>query len=602
MNSKEKKRQISLTEKIRILAKALKVSFQTKSKLSLILCILGFLMAFLPALISLVLEKFANNIQILTKNSENIGIVLMFLMALMVLYIFQLGYEFLSAYMLEKDKLSTTRYIKKQIMKCTCKVPYSHVENDEKFREQIAFAESYAGGRVAESIQSVVRVIQYGITFVSTAYLLCKVNIFIVLILLLTCIPAVVLGAIQKDETYRASTKWMKEGVWVIHQFFMCCGNESLNEVRHLGIFHFLKDRWKKFADEYVEKKNALTRKHVVYNSIADILRNVVYIAVLLLAAREIYLRPALGTGSFLLVLNASGQLQRVTTQIFSAMFQIHTDIYFMDDFFGLEKLYEKDAEREEMVFDSYDIHFSHINFRYPNQREDTLKDVSVTIKSGEKIAIVGENGSGKTTFVNLLCGLYKPQKGDIFIGGKNTTGKLNVVRNLISVIFQDFGKYEETIRRNITVSDRSNEQNDEFLYSILKLVGLDTYVRELPERLDEGLGVLSENGKNLSGGQWQKLVLARALNKQDARIMILDEPTAAMDPVAEAELYRNFTEVTGNRTTLLISHRLGVARLVDRILVFKNGQIIENGSHQELLDKNGEYAKMYRAQAQWYA
>ncbi len=602
MDSRENKKQISPIGKIKILTKALKVSFHTKSKWSLLLCISGFGMAFLPALISLVLEKFTNHIQILTKNSENIGIVLQLLILLITLYIVQLGYEFLSAYMLERDKISTTRYIKKQIMKCTCKVPYSCVENDDKFREQIAFAESYAGGRVAESIQSVVRVIQYMITFVSTAYLLWKVNGFIVIILLVTCIPAVILAAVQKDETYRQSTKWMKEGVWVIHEFFMCCGNESLNEVRHLGIFSFLKDRWKNFSGEYLDKKNALTKKHVIYNSIADILRNVVYIAVLLLVAKEIFAHPSLGVGTFILVLNTSGQLQRVTTQIFSVLLQIYTDIYFMDDFFSLEKLYEGDKEAEKITFDSYDICFSHINFRYPNQKADALKDVSVTIKDGEKIAIVGENGSGKTTFVNLLCGLYEPQKGKISIGGKNITGRLEVVRTLISVIFQDFGKYEETIRRNITVSDRSNEQKDEFLYSLLKMVGLDSFVKALPEQLDEGIGVLSEHGKNLSGGQWQKLVLARALNKQDARIMILDEPTAAMDPVAEADLYRNFAEVTGNKTTLLISHRLGVTRLADRILVFKNGEIVENGSHQELLEKNGEYAKMYRAQAQWYA
>lgn len=375
-----------------------------------------------------------------------------------------------------------------------------------------------------------------------------------------------------------------------------------MNEVRHLGIFSFLKDRWKNFSGEYLDKKNALTKKHVIYNSIADILRNVVYIAVLLLVAKEIFAHPSLGVGTFILVLNTSGQLQRVTTQIFSVLLQIYTDIYFMDDFFSLEKLYEGDKEAEKITFDSYDICFSHINFRYPNQKADALKDVSVTIKDGEKIAIVGENGSGKTTFVNLLCGLYEPQKGKISIGGKNITGRLEVVRTLISVIFQDFGKYEETIRRNITVSDRSNEQKDEFLYSLLKMVGLDSFVKALPEQLDEGIGVLSEHGKNLSGGQWQKLVLARALNKQDARIMILDEPTAAMDPVAEADLYRNFAEVTGNKTTLLISHRLGVTRLADRILVFKNGEIVENGSHQELLEKNGEYAKMYRAQAQWYA
>lgn len=595
------KKKITLSEKLKILWKALKVSFVIKSKMSLAICLIGFGMAFFPAIISVVLERFSNIIQKFYGAPENMIVAIELLIILVIFYALQLAYDFFSTYTMAKDKIATTKYIKKQILECTCKVPYSHVENDEKFREQIAFAESYAGGRVAESIQSVVCVLQYGITFISTAYLLAKVHLLIVVVLLVTCIPSVILATIQKDETYRNSVKWMKEGVWVIHQFFMCCGTESLNEVRHLGIFPFLKERWKQYADEYREKKNALTKKHVIYNSLADILRNVVYIAVLLLAAREIYLHPDKGIGTFMLVLNASVQLQNATARIFTSAIQIYMDIYFMDDFFGLEKLYEKVAIKEKESVVDYDIRFEKVTFSYPGKTEPALQDISVTIHSGEKIAIVGENGSGKTTFVNLLCGLYTPQQGEICIGGKTVTGRLDVIRDFISVVFQDFGRYEENIRRNISISDSREEGMDEHLYEVLRMVGMDEFVKKLPNQLDEQLGVLSENGKNLSGGQWQKLVLARALNKRDAKIMILDEPTAAMDPVAETELYQNFTEVTGGRTTLLISHRLGVTRLVDRILVFKDGRIVERGSHDALMKQNGEYARMYRAQAQWY-
>lgn len=584
------------------LERALKVSFHTKSRLSRAICVLGFGMAFFPALISLELEQFSNSVQELAEGSGTVKSSLALLGLLIGLYILQLGYEFLRAYALAKDKLATTRYIKEKIIQCTCRVPYSYVENDSRFREQIAFAESYAGGRVAESMQAVVSVLQYAITFASTVWILCRVHVLIVVILLITCIPAVILAAVQKDETYRASTKWMTEGVWVIHQFFMCCGTESLNEVRHLGIFLFLKERWKKYSQEYLEKKNALTRKHVLYNSAADILRNVVYIGVLLLAAHEIFQNPGMGVGVFMLVLNSSSQFQKVTAQIFTGIVQIYSDIYFMKDFFDLENLYHVPPVQEEKKMNGYDIDFSGITFTYPGKEVPALRDISLRIREGEKIAIVGENGSGKTTFVNLLCGLYAPQQGQVSIGGRNVNGKLDLVRNLVAVVFQDFGKYEESIRRNITVSDRSREKDDGFLYGLLKLVGLEEQVREFPDGLDEVMGVLSENGKNLSGGQWQKLALARALNRSEAKIMILDEPTAAMDAEAETELYRNFTDVTGDRTTLLISHRLGVTKLVDRILVFKDGCVIENGSHQELMEQKGEYARMYQAQAEWYA
>lgn len=597
------KRAEHIFQKVITLKKALKISLMLKSKLSLFICVLGFAFAFLPALISIILEKFSNTILSLSQSRHMLYEAMGLLMVLILLYLLQLSYEFMNAYILAKDKLATTGYIKEQIIKCICRVKYSDIENNKDFKERMAFAESYAGGRVAESIQSVVQVIQWCITFGSLLVILMRVNVWIVVILSITCIPAVILSAFQKDEEYRMNVKWMKEGVWVIHEFFMCCGPESMNEVRHLGIFEFLKGKWKEYSEDYKKKKKELTRKHVMYNSLADILRNIVYIGILLVTAKKIYVNPAIGIGVFLLVLNSAAQFQNAVTKILVLAIQIYNDIFFMEDFFSLENLYQNTDENDEKEeVEKYNISFRNVSFRYPGESCDMIKNLSVEIKDGEKVAIVGENGSGKTTFINLLCGLYSPQKGDILIGKARVNGEINRIRKVVSVVFQNFGKYEESIRKNITVSQQREKTEDGYLYYLLKEVGLLNVVNAFEKKLDEPIGVLSKNGKNLSGGQWQKLALARALNKNNAHIMILDEPTAAMDPIAETELYRKFSAITNNKTTILISHRLGITQLVDKILVFKDGVIVENGTHKELMEKGGIYCKMYTEQSKYYA
>ena len=159
----------------------------------------------------------------------------------------------------------------------------------------------------------------------------------------------------------------------------------------------------------------------------------------------------------------------------------------------------------------------------------------------------------------------------------------------------------QATIKENITVSDSKRQVDDKELTELAKRTGAWELVEQQPAGFDEVVGSFSAKGNNLSGGQWQKVALCRCAWRQNARIMILDEPTAALDPLAEAELYRNFTDLTGDRTTILISHRLGITQLVDRILVFDNGRIVEDGSHEELLKKRGLYARMFQAQAQWY-
>jgi ABC-type multidrug transport system fused ATPase/permease subunit len=327
-----------------------------------------------------------------------------------------------------------------------------------------------------------------------------------------------------------------------------------------------------------------------------------------LVTAWEIYTNPIVGLGVFTLVFTLSGQMQSVTGDFLVGILTLAQNIPYMKEFFALDML-EREPTNDNGVpqddsnhINNGSIHFQNVCFSYPSTEKEVLRDISVMIKDGEKIAIVGENGSGKSTFISLLCGMFEPDQGQIKVGGADISNDYLKVRNSISVVFQDFAHYEASLRENITVSDKNRKATNADIIDLLKKINVYDVIEEQDNGLDELVGSFSQKANNLSGGQWQKISIARAAYKQDAKIMILDEPTSALDPIAEAQLYRNFATLTGDKTTVLVSHRLGITSIVDRILVFKDGTIIEDGSHRQLMDINGHYAQMYRAQAQWYA
>ena len=595
-------KRLGFLTSLRIIGKALVISFRTRGTVSLCISVLGFGIAFVPMLTSQVLRTFTDQVQALYgKGTGQIGSVLSVFSTLAGLYIIQTLFTFSRDYYAKVDTMNVQKYIKEHLLRCSCNVKYKYIENYDDYKERIAFVDTFAGYRVANSMQAIVGWLQSFITFVSLIVVLLTVNPFIVFLLIVTCVPAIVLAYKQKDEDYRHRTKWMKEGNFVIRYFHDCCGQPTLNEVRFLGLFSYLKNKWKTMAKTYIGIKNNLTRRHVLYNSIADILRNSVYILVLLIVAGEIFKNPALGLGVFMLVFTMAGQLQEVTTRLFVGAAQFAGDIGYMSDFFDLDNLEYEMRDNQAKPYESADIAFENVDFTYPNTAHKVLQGVTVRIKQGEKIAIVGENGSGKTTFVNLLCAMHEPDSGTIYISDENISHHVSRVRRTISAVFQDFGKYETSLRDNITVSDSNKEATSEQLKALAEETGAYDFIKSQPHGFDEIVGSFNEEGNNLSGGQWQKIAITRAAYRDRARIMILDEPTAALDPIAEANLYRNFAQLTGDRTTILISHRLGITRIVDRVLVFDDGKIVEDGSHTELMAQDGLYARMYNAQAQWY-
>ena len=269
-------------------------------------------------------------------------------------------------------------------------------------------------------------------------------------------------------------------------------------------------------------------------------------------------------------------------------------------EFLDTDNLHAKGSIPVEKRTDGeYVFCFEHVSFHYPGSEELVLKDVNCRLRVKGKLAVVGRNGAGKTTFIKLLCRLYEPTSGRITLNGVDIRKyDEKEYRSLFGVVFQDFKLFAFPVWQNITAG---GERQDDRVLTALRQADAQELIRQLPQGLDTYLYQDLEEGVTVSGGEAQKLALARALYK-DAPVVILDEPTAALDPEAEAEVYARFHEMVEGRTSLYISHRMSSCRFCDEIVVFDKGRIVERGSHEELYAAGGNYARMWDAQARYYA
>lgn len=284
---------------------------------------------------------------------------------------------------------------------------------------------------------------------------------------------------------------------------------------------------------------------------------------------------------------------------------KIHEASLFVCDFREYMDLPEHDGTGEEAaeahLHIPAEITFDNVCYRYDDAEEDTLKNISCTIRPGEKVALVGLNGAGKTTLVKLLCGLYLPTSGDIRINGVSIRKfKREAYYRLFAPVFQDaqpgFFSLAETVTGQL-----GDCKDPERVEQYLRLAGLGQKLDSLPKGIHTMLDKqVNRDGIELSGGEMQKLMLARALYK-NAPILVLDEPTAALDPIAEHEIYTHYHSMTLDKTALFISHRLASTQFCDRILYLQDGKILEEGSHEELLTLGGEYSRLYEMQSCWY-
>lgn len=307
--------------------------------------------------------------------------------------------------------------------------------------------------------------------------------------------------------------------------------------------------------------------------------------------------------GEFTMYIGATNKFSSCISEMVKTFIELKQMSKYLENYFTLETIYSEtnmkgiNIDKENL---RCEIEFKNVFFKYPKSQNYTLEDVSLTIKAGEKLSIVGENGAGKTTFIKLLTRLYKPTQGEILLNGINIEEyDCNDYMNLLSVIFQDFKMFAFSIKENIALS---KEADDVELFNILSKCKMEEDVKKLDRNLNTSIyKVFDKDGIELSGGQSQKIAIARAIFK-DSPIVILDEPTSALDPISESEIYEQFNDVIGNKTAIYISHRLSSCKFCDNIAVFHKGSVVEYGNHEKLMKiSNGRYKNMYEVQAQYY-
>lgn len=312
----------------------------------------------------------------------------------------------------------------------------------------------------------------------------------------------------------------------------------------------------------------------------------------------------AFGVGSITQYVGAVTALSKNIGDLFRTWGTVKSNAAFLKPVYQLldipNSMYQGSLTTEKRSDRKYEVEFRNVSFRYPGSEQWALHNVSLRFRVGERMAVVGENGSGKTTFIKLLCRLYDPQEGQILLNGIDIRKyRYDDYMHIFSVVFQDFQLISQPLGDNVAGSCRYDREKVE---TVLRKVGFGERLDRMPNGLDTVLyRDFSETGVELSGGEAQKVAIARALYK-DSPFIILDEPTAALDPIAEAEIYARFNEIAQDKTTIYISHRLSSCRFCDEILVFDGGKIVQQGNHDSLIaDVDGKYNRLWQAQAQYY-
>ena len=399
----------------------------------------------------------------------------------------------------------------------------------------------------------------------------------------------------EEEAAYTAEMRYVKRTV---------TSRAFAKDIRIFGLKPWLMEVWQKSFQLY-ESFLRRREKHYFLTNLADfllsLLRNGISYAYLL----HLTLTEGLSASTFLLYFTAaSGFTQWITgiLEQFTTLSKASLEISVVREFLEWPEGFQLTGGDPipDAVNGTYELQLEHVTYRYPGAAEDTIHDLSLTLHRGEKVALVGLNGAGKTTLVKLLCGFLDPTQGTVRLNGVDIR-KLNrrAYYKLFSAVFQEFSLLEATVAEN--VAQQVEGIDEEKVWQCLENAGLSDAVRALPQGLKTHLGrSIYDDGTELSGGQTQRLMLSRALYR-DGAVLVLDEPTAALDPITESEIYLKYSEMTQGKTSLFISHRLASTRFCDRIILLENGSIAEEGSHEALLQAGGSYAKLFSVQRRYY-
>ncbi|OUM89063.1 MAG: ABC transporter permease [Bacillus thermozeamaize] len=419
--------------------------------------------------------------------------------------------------------------------------------------------------------------------------------------LLLSTLPGITIMFIVKLKGYKAENKASQFEREMYFTEGLFSQKSALKEIKIYNTQQYLMGKWKKLFNTVTELRLKVARWDLRYKSLSLIVLQGAQFGVSLYLV-SLVVGAQLSIGSYVALLSSSVMIQGLFGQIGMHMSSLFETAVYNNALLSLiQDAHDDRNDGTYQIRRIESIEMKNVYFSYPNSDVSVLKDISLKIKRGDKISIVGRNGSGKTTLAYCLLGLYRLNAGKLTVNGLDIS-LLNMESyyNRIAVVFQDFIRYKYSIRENIAFGNLEYLENDKEIYKILDRIELKNKVMDYPGKLETILSKEFMNGTELSGGEWQRIALGRALIK-NADVVILDEPTAALDPISELKIFELFHKLYSDKTTISISHRIGPTRLSDLIIVMDDGRIVEQGTFDELMNMRGYYYNMYEAQGKWY-
>lgn len=450
--------------------------------------------------------------------------------------------------------------------------------------------------RILSVFMSVFNIIPVLVQLIGTMCVLGSYNLWLIVLAFASVFPsaAIIYWCGKKEYTFskeQTKNQRMSGYLWNV-----LTAKESIRESKIYGFNSYIK---KKFYD--VHRKNYIARKKLsikedLWRVMTDFCKHILYIFAVFFAIDLVY-ENKIGIGAFSACIAVFSTMQGRATNFFAYFSQINDACSYARDYYDFFQI-EKENKGKHKLNESFkEVNLKNVSYCYNNSNKMALQDINLSIKKGELIVIVGENGSGKTTLSKLIMGLYKPTSGEIIVNSLQMT-EVDTIEyyKKFSIAIQDFEKYAISLKDNVIISDfLTSKPNLDDLFNSNDLI----YVKERLGGYDAMLGI-EFGDEELSGGEWQRVALARSMYK-DSEVIILDEPTSAIDPLQEYDLLNKFIEISKQKTCIIVSHRVGICKKADKIVVLHNGQIVETGNHIELLRNKSKYYELWKAQAQWY-
>jgi ATP-binding cassette subfamily B protein len=493
-------------------------------------------------------------------------------------------------------------HINTQIIRKALTLDLQYFE-DSNFYDKLQNARREADMRALGIINGAFMVVQNIITLFSFAAILVVFNPWITLLLFGATVPAFIAQGRFSRLYFRLLTWRAPEFRRMNYIEHVLTVDSSVKEVKLFGLGEPLLQRYSETFWHFFHEDHALARRRSLislgWGLLAQCSYYIAYAWIIFVAVSG-----RITLGGMTLYLALFRQSQGTVQGLFDNINRLYENGLFMDNLFSFLALTPQMRQQIGLTTGNrhgQGLEFRNVSFRYPGRSDWALRSINLSIPPGQKVALVGPNGAGKTTLIKLLTRLYDPSEGEILLNGKDLREyDPDELRSKIGVIFQDFVKYQLSVRENIGFGQIDRMEDNERVVAAAARGGADDVVAELPKGMDTMLGRWFEDGHELSGGQWQKVAISRAFMR-DSEVLVLDEPTAALDAEREYEIFRRFRDLTEGKIAVLISHRFSTVRMADQIVVIENGQITEQGTHPALLARGGTYARLFDLQAEGY-